>query len=107
MKKYNLLIPMVGRGQRFRDEGFTLPKQLIDVGHQQMIDWSMSCIKTEECNMIFVIRRDTVDNNQMDEVLRSKFGDDITIVIAEYSSPSELISPIPDQLSLYFFLTPK
>ena len=83
MKKYNLLIPMVGRGQRFRDEGFTLPKQLIDVGHQQMIDWSMSCIKTEECNMIFVIRRDTVDNNQMDKVLRSKFGDDITIVIAE------------------------
>ena len=83
MKKYNLLIPMVGRGQRFRDEGFALPKQLIDVGHQQMIDWSMSCIKTEECNMIFVIRRDTVDNNQMDEVLRSKFGDDITIVIAE------------------------
>tara|TARA_Y100000289_G_scaffold14234_1_gene13371 strand:- start:13541 stop:14149 length:609 start_codon:yes stop_codon:yes gene_type:complete len=43
----------------------------------------MSCIKTEECNMIFVIRRDTVDNNQMDKVLRSKFGDDITIVIAE------------------------
>lgn len=83
MKKYNLLIPMVGRGQRFRDEGFVLPKQLIDVGHQQMIDWSMSCIKTEECNKIFVIRRDTVDNNNMDEILRSKFGNDIIIVIAE------------------------
>lgn len=83
MKKYNLLIPMVGRGQRFRDEGFVLPKQLIQVGHQQMIDWSMSCIKTEECNQIFVIRRDTVENNEMDVVLRHKFGDDITIVIAE------------------------
>lgn len=83
MKKYNLLIPMVGRGQRFRDEGFSLPKQLIDVGHQQMIDWSMSCIKTEECNQIFIIRRDTVTNNRMDEVLRQKFGDDIKIVIAE------------------------
>ena len=83
MKKYNLLIPMVGIGQRFRDEGFVLPKQLIDVGHQQMIDWSMSCIKTEECNKIFVIRRDTVDNNNMDEILRSKFGNDIIIVIAE------------------------
>lgn len=83
MKKYNLLIPMVGRGQRFRDEGFSLPKQLIEVGHQQMIDWSMSCIRTEECNQIFVIRRDTVTNNKMDEVLRQKFGDDIKIVIAE------------------------
>lgn len=83
MKKYNLLIPMVGRGQRFRDEGFSLPKQLIDVGHQQMIDWSMSCIKTEECNQIFIIRRDTVTNNKMDEVLRKKFGDDIKVVIVE------------------------
>lgn len=74
---------MVGRGQRFRNEGFSLPKQLIDVGHQQMIDWSMSCIKREESNQIFIIRRDTVTNNKMDEVLRQKFGDDIKIVIAE------------------------
>ena len=81
IKKYNLLIPMVGIGQRFRDEGFVLPKQLIDVGHQQMIDWSMSCIKTEECNKIFVIRRDTVDNNNMDEILRSKFGNDILLLL--------------------------
>jgi len=83
MKKYNLLIPMVGRGKRFRDEGFTLPKQLIQVGHKQMIDWSMSCIKTAECNQIFIIRRDTVTNNEMDTVLYNKFGKDITIVIAE------------------------
>ena len=83
MKKYNLLIPMVGRGQRFKDEGFTLPKQLIEVGHKQMIDWSMSCIKTDECNLIFIIRRDTVYSHQMDEVLRQKFGDDINIVIVD------------------------
>lgn len=92
MKKYNLLIPMVGKGQRFRDEGFTLPKQLIQVGHQQMIDWSMSCIKTEECNQIFVIRRDTIDNNEMDNVLRSKFGDDITIVVAEEETEGTVCS---------------
>ena len=74
---------MVGKGQRFRDEGFTLPKQLVDVGHKQMIDWSLSCIKIDECNLIFLIRRDTVVNNQMDEVLRQKFGDDITIIIVD------------------------
>lgn len=83
---------MVGRGQRFRDEGFVLPKQLIQVGHQQMIDWSMSCIKTEECNQIFVIRRDTVENNEMDVVLRSKFGDDITVVIAEQETEGTVSS---------------
>ena len=92
MKKYNLLIPMVGRGQRFRDEGFTLPKQLVDVGHKQMIDWSLSCIKTDECNLIFLIRRDTVVNNQMDEVLRQKFGDDITIIIVDRETEGTVCS---------------
>ena len=92
MKKYNLLIPMVGKGQRFRDEGFTLPKQLVEVGHKQMIDWSLSCIKTDECNVIFVIRKDTVDNNQMDEVLRQKFGEDIDIVIVDRETEGTVCS---------------
>ena len=92
MKKYNLLIPMVGKGQRFRDEGFTLPKQLVEVGHKQMIDWSLSCIKTDECNIIFVIRKDTVDNNQMDDVLRQKFGEDIDIVIVDRETEGTVCS---------------
>lgn len=83
---------MVGRGQRFRDAGFTTPKQLISVGHQQMIDWSMSCIKTDECNQIFIIRRDTVENNNMDQILRQKFGEDIIIVIAENETEGTVCS---------------
>ena len=92
MKKYNLLIPMVGKGQRFKDEGFTTPKQLIEVGHKQMIDWSLSCIKRDECNLIFVIRRDTVYSHQMDEVLRQKFGDDIDIVIVDRDTEGTVCS---------------
>ena len=92
MKKYNLLIPMVGKGQRFRDEGFTLPKQLVEVGHKQMIDWSLSCFKTDECYIIFVIRKDTVDNNQMDEVLRQKFGEDIDIIIVDRETEGTVCS---------------
>ncbi len=83
---------MVGKGQRFRDEGFTLPKQLVEVGHKQMIDWSLSCIKTDECNIIFVIRKDTVDNNQMDDVLRQKFGEDIDIVIVDRETEGTVCS---------------
>ena len=66
---------MVGRGQRFRDEGFTTPKQLIEVGHKQIIDWSLSCIKTAECNLIFVIRRDTVYSHQMDDIVNQLLED--------------------------------
>ena len=83
---------MVGRGQRFRDEGFTTPKQLIEVGHKQIIDWSLSAINTEECNLIFVIRRDTVYSHQMDEVLRQKFGDDISIIIVDRDTEGTVCS---------------
>ena len=83
---------MVGRGQRFRDEGFTTPKQLIEVGHKQIIDWSLSAINTDECNLIFVIRRDTVYSHQMDEVLRQKFGDDISIIIVDRDTEGTVCS---------------
>ena len=92
MKKYNLLIPMVGRGQRFKDEGFITPKQLIEVGHKQMIDWSLSAIKTDECNLIFVIRKDTVETHSMDEVLREKFGEDISIIIVDRDTEGTVCS---------------
>ena len=83
---------MVGRGQRFRDEGFTTPKQLIEVGHKQIIDWSLSCIKTDDCNLIFVIRKDTVYSHQMDKVLRQKFGDEITIIIVDRETEGTVCS---------------
>lgn len=81
--KPNILVPMVGRGQRFKDAGYKEPKQLIMVGHQQMIDWSLSCIDYSNSNLIFIIRKDTVDEWNMDKVLYSKFGENIKIVISD------------------------
>ena len=63
MKKTNILIPIAGRGQRFVDQGYVMPKQLIMVDDKQMIDWSLdSILKKEECNLIFAIRRDHISN---------------------------------------------
>ncbi|GEM_PF-226746 len=83
MKKYNLLVPMAGLGKRFSDQGYTMPKPLTMVDHRQSIDWSMGSIVMDECNLIFVVRRDHVNNFSIDEVLRQKFGKDIQVVVAE------------------------
>jgi len=81
MKKYNILIPMAGKGLRFAEAGYIMPKQLIMVDGSQMLDWSLKSIIKEECNLIFAIRQEHISNFSMDKILKSRYGDDIKIVI--------------------------
>jgi len=60
MKKYNFLMPLAGKASRFIEKGYVLPKSLIIVGNKQSIDWSLSSFKLDDCNLIFVIRKDHV-----------------------------------------------
>lgn len=84
MKKANILIPIAGRGQRFVDQGFVMPKQLIMVDGKQMIDRSLESIKDlTDHNLIFCVRRDHVSNFSIDNILKSRYGDDITIVVVD------------------------
>jgi len=82
-KKYNLLIPMAGRGQRFVEAGYKVPKQFIYIGSTQLLDISLECFKLEECNLIFVVRDDQICNFNVDQILYSKYGDDIKIVVTD------------------------
>ena len=81
--KPNILVPMAGLGSRFIKEGFKVPKQLINIKDKHLIDISLNCLDYEGCNLIFVVRDETVYNFHMDELLRKKFGDDIKIVVLD------------------------
>jgi len=82
-KKYNLLIPMAGLGSRFRKQGYEVPKQFIYVKDKQLIDLSIDCVDTSECNLIFIVRDEQVYNYNVDRLLKAKFGEDIEIVTTE------------------------
>ena len=82
-KKYNLLLPIAGRAQRFLNEGYTMPKPLIMSKDKHIIDWSMSSINTEECNIIFAVRLEHINNFSIDHILKEKFGNDIHIVVID------------------------
>jgi len=81
--KTNVLVPMAGLGSRFLKEGFKVPKQLINIKDRHLIDISLDCLDYKNCNLIFVVRDETVYNFHIDELLRKKFGDDIKIVILD------------------------
>ena len=82
-KKYNVLLPVAGRAQRFLNEGYTMPKPLIMANTRHVIDWAMDSFNTEECNVIFAVRLDHIHNFSIDQILRDKFGDDVKIVVID------------------------
>ena len=84
MKKYNILIPMAGAGSRFADVGYIMPKQLIMVDGTQMLDWSLKSIIKDDCNLIFAVRQEHIRNFSIDTILKSRYGDDIKIVVVDH-----------------------
>jgi RpiB/LacA/LacB family sugar-phosphate isomerase len=82
-KKYNLLLPIAGRAQRFLNKGYTMPKPLIMVKDRHIIDLAMESIDTSECNIIFAVRLEHINNFSIDDILREKFGNDIEIVVID------------------------
>ena len=80
MKKYNLLLPIAGKAQRFLDAGYTMPKALILAKNKHVIDWAMDSVDIKDFDLIFLVRVDHIYNFSIDKILKQKFGDDITII---------------------------
>jgi RpiB/LacA/LacB family sugar-phosphate isomerase len=84
--KYNLLLPIAGKAQRFVDEGYAMPKPLIMAKTKQVIDWAMESINTKDCNLIFAVRLEHINNFSIDEILRQKFGENTKIVVVDHDT---------------------
>lgn len=84
--KYNVLLPIAGKAQRFLDKGYTVPKPLILAKTKQVIDWAMESIDYKNCNLIFAVRLEHIHNFSIDEILKKKFGNDIKIVIVDHDT---------------------
>ena len=83
---------MAGLGSRFIKEGFKVPKQIINIKDKHLIDISLDCLDYKDCNLIFVLRDEHVYNHHMDELLKKKFGDDITIVVLDQLTDGSVCS---------------
>lgn len=79
-KKYTLLVPLAGKGQRMIDGGFKLPKPMILAGNKTILEWGLDSIDYSECDLVFVVRQDHISNFSIDSFLKYKYGKDITIV---------------------------
>jgi NDP-sugar pyrophosphorylase family protein len=70
---------MAGRGKRFSDEGFILPKPLIPVEGKPMIHRVIESLPESE-KWIFVVREEHIEKYGIDKVIREKIPEAIITV---------------------------
>jgi len=73
MSKINLMIPMNGLGNRFRDEGYFAPKPLINVLGKPMIFWLLDNLNLENVNQVIVPYTTVLDSFDFQTQLRERY----------------------------------
>ena len=77
-----LILPMAGKGLRFTEEGYDLPKPLLDVDGLPMILQAVDCLP-ESDNNVFICLQDHIDNFGIDKTLKNHFLNTEVISINE------------------------
>jgi NDP-sugar pyrophosphorylase family protein len=67
-----LILPMAGKGSRFVDEGYELPKPLIGVDGKPMIIQAVDCLPQSDKNY-FITLYDHIKNFKLDSILTSNY----------------------------------
>jgi len=67
-----LVLPMAGKGSRFTECGYGIPKPLIDVNGLPMVIQAVNCLPQSE-NNIFICLEDHIDNFDLSEKLNDSY----------------------------------
>ena len=70
---------MAGRGKRFSDQGYLLPKPLIPINGDPMIWKVIECLPKAE-KWIFVVRQEHIDDHGIDKVIKQKIPEAVITV---------------------------
>ena len=77
-----VILPMAGNGQRFFDDGYTLPKPLIDVNGKPMFKRVIDNLHLgDNVQPWFIVRQDHVNEYSIDKIIR-EYYDDAHIIIS-------------------------
>ncbi len=82
-ERINVLIPMAGRGFRFTQAGFTVPKPLIKVRGKMMIEWAMrsfAFLPKKNIHHIFIVLKEHNKEKKMERALTRIFGAHTTVI---------------------------
>lgn len=70
----NFVIPMAGRGKRFAEKGFTLPKPLINSHGKTLLQWSIDSLPLNLCkNLICIVLKEHCDVFGLDQFILNTY----------------------------------
>ena len=83
MEKPHLIMPMGGRGSRFFDDGFVIPKPLIELRGKPFFYWSAQSVLHDVAvaDLRFVVLREHVEDFAIDQRIREYYPDAAITVI--------------------------
>ena len=71
--KHNLIFPLAGFGNRFKNAGHIQTKPLIHAGNKTIIEWAIESVKFDKkTRVIFIVRKDQCIINGLDSYLKQK-----------------------------------
>jgi NDP-sugar pyrophosphorylase family protein len=68
----NVVVPMAGRGQRFLDEGISIPKPLLEVNSEPFISYVIDSVNFENTYFYFLIREQHLIENDFEKIFKKK-----------------------------------
>lgn len=74
-----ILIPMAGEGSRFKKDGYTFPKPLIDVNGKPMIQTVVENLDFD-AEYIFLVRQEHIDKYEIESLLNVVTNDRATVI---------------------------
>jgi len=69
----NIIIPIGGKGQRFKDQEYKLPKILVPVLGKEIIFWVIENLKITNKDFITIIYNNELENYRLEDRLRKRF----------------------------------
>ena len=78
-----IVMPIAGRGSRFREVGHREPKPLISILQRPMIQWALDCIDYRPEDLIFICLQEHIERDHIDQHLKTLFSDSITLVTTD------------------------
>ena len=84
----NVIVLMAGDGARFKEVGYPAPKPFIEVGDKHILEWTTRSLPfinhyadSQNCNLIFAIRKEHDDQFQVADRLKSIYGSTVKTVV--------------------------
>jgi len=81
----NIIIPLGGKGERFKKQGYDNPKPLIKVFNKEILFYVIDNLNIQENDKIFIIYNNYLDDYNFKEIMETKYPD-ICLIKLEHNT---------------------